>query len=281
MITTVPFSERLSEHWLLERTYHAQLRNGRELSVADLTLAMKQLIDFSVPLSVLSAKSKLPERSPLSKSTNFSVPLSSWKEISQEEAQVLSHQGSPILLYGEHMWEHPQGAHETWRPNSNMRILIYGNACVPPEVVSGTEYAVCYLDPKRGTFSNDAWRAWFSSESTTILDGNVHSPITFLVPCVQFPYTTHYTVIAADGHIHEYADRAEAIQGFLVSPPRKVGNGSSVQTIVFPQFCYYHEVTCPDGVYRIEFFGPHMDEHGYPIKRTEENEKESTWEAIR
>lgn len=50
MITTIPFSERLSEHWLLERTNHAQLRNGRELSVADLTLAMKQLIDFSVPL---------------------------------------------------------------------------------------------------------------------------------------------------------------------------------------------------------------------------------------
>src|SRR5690348_12423477 len=112
MITTVPFSERLSEHWLLERTYHAQLRNGRELSVADLTLAMTQLIDFSVPLSLLSAKSKLPERLPLSKSTNFSVPLSSWKEISQEEAQVFYHQGSPILLYGEHMWEHPQGAHE-------------------------------------------------------------------------------------------------------------------------------------------------------------------------
>jgi len=49
MITTIPFSERLSEHWLLERTYHAQLRNGRELSVANLTLAMKQLIDFFVP----------------------------------------------------------------------------------------------------------------------------------------------------------------------------------------------------------------------------------------
>lgn len=28
---TVPFSERLSETWLLERTYHAQLRNGRDL----------------------------------------------------------------------------------------------------------------------------------------------------------------------------------------------------------------------------------------------------------
>jgi len=32
---TVPFSERLSETWLLERTYHAHLRNGRKLSVPD------------------------------------------------------------------------------------------------------------------------------------------------------------------------------------------------------------------------------------------------------
>ena len=262
MITAISFSERLSEQWLLERTYHAQLRDGRELSVADLTLAMMQLIDFSVPLSLLSAKSKLPEKLPLKKSTNFSVPISTWKEISQEEAHALYYQGSPILLYGEHMWEHPQGAHENWRPNSNMRVIIYGNAYVSPEVVSGTEYAVCYLDPKRGTFSNDAWRAWFPSDTTTILDGNDHNPITFLIPCVQFPYTTHYTVMAADGHVHEYADRAEAIQGFLALPSRKVSNENSVQTIVFPQFSYYHEVTCPDGVYRLEFFGPHMDEQG-------------------
>jgi hypothetical protein len=48
---TIPFSERLSEAWLLERASHAQLRNGRELSVADLTRAMKQLSDFNVPLS--------------------------------------------------------------------------------------------------------------------------------------------------------------------------------------------------------------------------------------
>jgi hypothetical protein len=39
-------------------------------------------------------------------------------------------------------------------------------------------------------------------------------------------------------------------------------------------------VTCPDGVYRLEFLGPHMDEQGYPVKRAEENEKESMWEAI-
>jgi hypothetical protein len=266
MITTIPFSERLSEHWLLERTYHAQLRDGRELSVADLTLAMTQLIDFFVPLSLLSAKSKLPERVPLKKSSNFSVPISTWCEISQEEAQALYHQGFPILLYGEHTWEHPQGAHETWRPNRNMRILIYGDESIQPEVTSGIEYALCYLDTKRGAFSNGAWRAWFPSDTTTVLDGVADSSITFLTPSVLFPYTTHYTVIAADGHIQEYADRAEAIQGFLVLPPREVSKRSSLPTVVFPQFCYYHEVTCPDGVYRLEFFGPRMDEQGYRVK---------------
>ena len=246
---TSAYTEQQSETWLLERTYHAQLRNGRELSVVDLTLAMKQLI-------------------------NFSVPLSTWKEVSQEEAQASFYQGFPILLYGEHSWEHPQGAYEAWRPNRNMRVLIYGSASVPPEVVSGTEYAVCYLDPKRGTFSNDAWRAWFPSDTTVILAGNAQSPITFLIPCVQFPATIHYTMIEASGHVQEYADRAEAIEGFLLSPPRKVSNGNAVQTMVFPQFCYYHEVTCTDGVYRLEFFGPHMNEQGYLVKTTEENEKE-------
>src|SRR5213593_1167818 len=53
---TIPFSERLSEQWLLERTYHAYLRNGRELSVPDLTEAMQQLIDFDVPLLTQSWK---------------------------------------------------------------------------------------------------------------------------------------------------------------------------------------------------------------------------------
>lgn len=99
---TVPFSERLSETWLLERTYHAQLRNGRELPVPDLTLAMKQLNDFDVPLALQSSKSKLAERVPLKKSTNFYVPLSTWREISQAEASATSQQGIPVLLYGEH-----------------------------------------------------------------------------------------------------------------------------------------------------------------------------------
>jgi hypothetical protein len=59
-----------------------------------------------------------------------------------------------------------------------------------------------------------------------------------------------------------------------------VSNGRSVQTIVFPQLYYYHEGTCPNSVYRLEFFGPHMDEQRYPVKRAEENEKEDMWEAI-
>jgi len=280
MTMTPVYTEHLSEQWLLERTYHAHLRNGRELSVPFLTEAMKQLIDFPVPLSSQSYKSKLAERVPLEKSTNISIPLPSWREISQEEAYALYHQGIPILLYGEHAWEHSKGVHGNWRPNRNMRVIIYGNAYVQLEAVSGTEYAVCYLDPKRGTFSNDSWRAWFSSDTATILDGSLHSTITFLGPCVQFPYTTHHTVIAADGQVHEYATSAEAVQGFQTLPPREVSSGSQVQT-VFPQFCYYHEVTCPGGVYRLEFFGPRMDEQGYQIKGGEERKRESKWEAIK
>lgn len=280
MTTTIPFSEHLSEQWLLERTYHAHLRNGRELSVSSLTGAMKQLIDFSVPLSSQSCKSKLAERIPLEKSTNFSVPLPTWREISQEEASALYHQGVPILLYGEHAWKHPKGAPGTWRPNRNMRVIIYENAYVQPEAVSGTEYVVCYLDSQRGTFSNDIWRAWFSSGITAILDGSLHRTITFLGPCVQFPYTTHYTVIASDGHVHEYSDRAGAIQGFHSFSPQEVGEESDLHT-VFPQFCYYHEVTCPGGIYRLEFFGPRMGEQGYQIKGGEERGRESLQEAIR
>ncbi|HEU5375547.1 MAG TPA: hypothetical protein VFV38_08925 [Ktedonobacteraceae bacterium] len=276
----IPFSEHQSERWLLARTYHARLRNGRELSVPDLTLAMTQLIDFAVPLSSQSSKSRLPERLPRKKSSNFSAPLPTWKEILPAEASVLSRAGSPLLLYGEHTWKHPQGAMETWRPNRNMRSIIYGDVCPQPEAVSGTEYAVCYLDPKRGTFSNAAWRAWFSSDTTALLAGRAESTITFLAPCVQFPYTTHYTVMEASGHVQEYTERTEAIEGFQGFPPQEVGEENDLHT-VFPQFCYYHEVTCPDGVYRLEFFGPHMDEQGYPVKRAEENEKESTWEAIR
>lgn len=32
----------------------------------------------------------------------LSVPLSTWREISQEEAQATFQQGIPVLLYGEH-----------------------------------------------------------------------------------------------------------------------------------------------------------------------------------
>ena len=275
----IPFSEQQSERWLLGRTYHARLRNGRELSVPDLTLAMTQLIDCAVPLSSQSSKSRLPERLPRKKSSNFSAPLPTWKEISPEEASALSRAGSPILLYGEHAWKHPKGAMETWRPNRNMRSIIYGDASPKPEAVSGTEYAVCYLDPKRGTFSNAAWRAWFSSDTTAFLNGSAESTITFLAPCVQFPYTTHYTVMGADGHVHEYADRTEAIQGFQAFPPQEVGEENDLHT-VFPQFCYYHEVTCPSGVYRLEFFGSRMDEQGYPVKETAQRGRERLWGAI-
>lgn len=261
----VPFSEHLSEQWLRERTYHAQLRNGRELPVPAFTKAMKQLNDFDVPLSLQSSKSKLAERLPLKKSTNFYVPLSTWREISQEEAYAAYQQGIPVLLYGEHAWGHPKGAASMWSASKNMQFIIYGNALEHPESVSGTDYAVCYLDLQRGTFSNAVWKTWFASDPTTILEGSAQSAITFLGPWMSFPYTTHYTVIAADGQVHEYATRAGAIQGFQALPPREVSSGSQVQTI-FPQFCYYHEVTCPSGVYRIEFFGPRMDERGYQVK---------------
>ena len=262
---TVPFSERLSETWLLERTYHAHLWSGKELSVPDLTLAMKQLNDFDVPLSLQSSTSHLAERLPLKKSTNYYVPLSTWQEISREEAYATYQQGIPVLLYGEHAWEHPKGASRTWGANKNMQFIISGNALEHPAPVSGTDYAVCYLDLQRGTFSNAVWKAWFASDTATMLEGGDHSTITFFGPCLQFPYTTHNTVIAADGQVHEYADHTEAIQGFQTLPPREVSSGSQVQT-VFPQFCYYHEVTCPSGVYRLEFFGPRMDERGYPVK---------------
>ena len=72
-------------------------------------------------------------------------------------------------------------------------------------------------------------------------------------------------MIAADGQVNEYATSAEAVQGFQPLSPREVSNGSQVQT-VSPQFSYYHEVTCPSGVYRIEFFGPRIDERGYRVR---------------
>ena len=133
-----------------------------------------------------------------------------------------------------------------------------------PEVVSGTDYAVGYLDPKRGTFSNAVWKAWFASDLSILEDGD-RSTITFFGPCAQFPYTTHYTVIASDGRVQEYATSAEAVRGFQILPPPTVGSGSQVQT-VSPQFSFYHEVTCPSGIYRLAFFGPRMDEPGYKVQ---------------
>ena len=241
-MTTTVFSstERLSETWLLERTYHAQLRNGKELSVPDFTRAMKQIMGFC-------------------------VPLSTWQEISPEEAQATYRQGLPVLLYSEHVWEHPKGASATWRPNKNMRSIIFGNAQIPPEPASGTNYAVCYLDGHRGNYANPSWKAWFSLDPVTLFDGRNRSDITFFRPDRPFPFTTHYSVIASDGQIHEYADRAEALQGFTALPFHEVGNGRDLQT-TFPQFCYYHEVTCPDGIFHIEFFGPRMNEQGYKVR---------------
>ncbi len=240
MTMTIPFTERLSETWLLDRTYHAQLRNGKELSVPDLTQAMKQI-------------------------TGFSVPLSTWKEITQEEAHTAYQQGIPVLLYSEHSWDQPKGAARAWGANRNMRVIIYGNAREQREAGSGTDYAVCFFDPQGDTFSNNYWRAWFSSDPAVLFNGGTPGTLTFLVPWLQFPSTIHYTVIASDGFVYEYADRAETIQGFLTLPPQEVSNGSGLQT-TFPQFCYYHDVTCPGGVYRLEFFGPRMDEQGYRVK---------------
>jgi len=269
---TVPFSESLSETWLLERTYHAHLWSGKELSVPDLTLAMKQLNDFDVPPSSQSSKSKVAERVPLKKNSNFSVPLSTWREVSQEEAYTTYQQGIPVLLFSEHAWEHPKGASRSWSANKHMRVIIYGNDWEQPEASSGTEYAVCYSDPKRGTFSNDAWRNWFSSDHSTILDGSISSTVTFLIPWMQFPSSTHYTVVASDEQVSEYADRTQAREAFQTMFPQEVGQGSDLHT-VSPQFCYYHEVTCPGGVYRLEFFGPHMDEMGYRVKEAKDHMK--------
>ncbi len=246
---TIPFTERLSETWLLERTYHAQLRTGKELSVPEFTQAMKQI-------------------------AGYYVPLSTWKETTQEEARAAYQQGSPVLLYGEHSWDHPKGAAKAWGANRNMRVIIYGNALEHQEVVSGTDCAVCFFDPQEGAFSNATWRTWFSSDSTKLFDGDTpgtsRTPgiLIFLVPWLSFPSTSHYTVIASDGCVYEYANRAESLQGFLTSPAQEVSNGNGLQTL-FPQFCYYHDVMCPDGVYRLEFFGPRMDEQGYQVKEPE------------
>jgi hypothetical protein len=250
MTITIAYSEKQSETWLLERTYHARLRNGEELSVPDFTRAMKQI-------------------------SSYYVPLSTWQEISQAEAHAANQHGTPVLLYGESHWEHPKGAFEPWGANRNMCTIISGDAVIQPEEVSGADYAVRYLDVHRGNFSNASWKAWFASDSATIFDSSDLSTITFFSPCFQFPYTTHYTVIAADGHIHEYADHAEALQAFRAFLPQEKNYGSSAQTVIFPQLCYYHEITCPSGVYRLEFFGPRMQEQGYRVGGAAEKERES------
>ena len=67
-----------------------------------------------------------------------------------------------------------------------MHLVIPGNTGVQPEAVSGTDYAVCYIDPQRGTFSNSVWKAWFVSDASTMLEGRNHSTITFLGPSVRF-----------------------------------------------------------------------------------------------
>lgn len=231
---TVPFTESLSERWLLERTYHAQLRHGKELPVSDFTRAMKQLNDFY-------------------------VPLSTWKEISQGEASTSFQQGIPVLLFGEHAWKHSQKASPAWSASKNMRAIISGRVEEQAQEVSGTDYAVCYLDRQRGTFSNAAWKAWFASDAASPLESGDRSDIIFLVPSMQFPYTTHYTVITAGGQVHEYATSAEALQRFLTLPLQEASSGSQAQTVC-PQFSYYHEITCPSGIYRLEFFGQRMDE---------------------
>src|SRR5690242_13404596 len=114
MPLTIPvaYSEHLSEAWLLERTYHARLRSGRELSVPNLTQAMKQII-------------------------NFYVPISTWQEISPAEASAAYQDSIPVLLYGENPWRHPEGASEPWGAGRNMHTLIFGDALPPPEVVAG------------------------------------------------------------------------------------------------------------------------------------------------
>lgn len=232
------YTEHQSETWMLERTYHACLRDGGELPVAAFTQAMKTMTDVS-------------------------VPLSAWQEISAEEAQTSYSYGMPILLYHEIPWKHTPGVLEPWRANWNMHQIIFGNTLLEPEVVSGTTYAIRYLDPDRGQFSNASWRRWFASDSLTIFDGSDLSTSRFLRPWKLFPYTTHYTVLASSGQTYEYASRDKAIEGFNAIPFQEGSKGSHLRT-TFPQLCYYHDVTCAGGIYRLEFLGPRMDEPGYP-----------------
>jgi len=258
----IPFSVPLSEQWLLERTSHAHMLNGRELSIARLTKAMNQLVDIDLPLSSPSSRSPLSERLLRKKSSTFCVPISTWQEITQEEARVAYEHGIPVLLWSEQTWEYAQGTSRRWGPNRNMRAIIFGNTVLQPEVTSTTTYAACYLDVRQGTFANVSWKMWLSSDPATLFHRQ-EQPITFLRPCIQFPFTTHYTIIAADGCVSEYPNRAAALQGFVSAPLVEVSQGNTVQ-IVAPSFCYYHEVACPSGTYRLEFFGLRMNEQGYP-----------------
>jgi len=246
---------------LLERTYHAHLLNGEELSIAMLTETMNQLIDSDLSLSSPSATSPLSERLLRKKSSTVSIPISTWQEITQDEARAAYKQGIPVLLVREQTWEHAQGMPGRWGPNRNMRAIIFGNTVPQPEVTSTTVYAVCYLDVRQGTFANVSWKTRFSSDPTTLFNRQ-EQPVTFLRPCIQFPFTTHYTIIAANGRVSEYPNRAAALQGFVSAPLVEVSQGNTVQ-IVAPHFCYYHEVTCPSGIYWLEFFGLRMNEPGY------------------
>ncbi|HET8841690.1 MAG TPA: hypothetical protein VFN35_09495 [Ktedonobacteraceae bacterium] len=257
----IPFSELVSEQWLLERSYHAHLLNGRELSIANLTKAMGQLTDSTFALPSSSVKASLPERLLRKKSSTHSIPISTWREITQEEARAAYEQGIPVLLSSEQDWEQAPVTSRRLGPKRNIRAIVFGNALLQPKVISSTTHAVCYLDVRQGTFANMSWKTWFSSDPDILLRCQNQS-ITFLCPCILFPFTTHYTVIAPDGHISEYPDRIAAFQGFIATPLQEVSQGNTFE-IVAPHFCYYHEVTCPSGIYRLEFFGPHMNEQGY------------------
>lgn len=261
--TTSPFSEQLSERWLLERTYHAQLHDGRELPVAMLTQAMQQLIDVALPRSTHSVKSKLPETLPIKKSTSFFVPISTWREITKQEAHTTYQQGKPVLLYSEQTWEQTKKTTGAWGPNQNMCTLIFGTAEMPAVAPSGIRMALCYLDARQGSFSNDTWKSLFASDPVRLFS-DADQSITFFGPYIQYPFTTHYTVVASDGQVSEYPDHLGALQGFATSALQEEHNGDTVR-IVAPHFSYYYDVTCPSGVYRLEFFGSEVNKPGYTL----------------
>ncbi|GCE30212.1 hypothetical protein KDA_56960 [Dictyobacter alpinus] len=231
---TVPYTNTLAEQWLIERTYHAKLSDGTELSVPHLTEAFRNI-------------------------TSTYIPISAWKELSRQEARQHYEQGNPLLLYSEHTWNHAYGNNTMWSSNKNMRAIIYSSTPQLPDEASGISYGLYYLDSIHGNFANSSWEAWFSSTIENIFAENSHT--TFLKPFIQFPASLHYTIIAADGHVEEYASADEAVQGFQTMPALQQDGKVSL-----PEFCYYCEVTTSSGRYRIEFFGPRMNEPGYPVK---------------